>query len=354
MKRLAGKASNRKVVSLSYTGEQKFMPKKPLTIEEQIQFLKKRNVSFNLMNEDEASHFLRENTYFFKIKAYLHNYKIPTQSNACNSRYIPSDFAYLKELSTLDLALSRLALSLSNNVEHAMKIHFNNLLMSAQDYKLAENYLKKTISKLKPQINPYTSSIHQNNASSYCIWELWEILAFRDQIELYLGYRKEQEDQNPRGNKQDLKRERSILTSVRYMRNAAAHGNCLLADMDQDLPSIKRKNHSNIAVTQAALKMCRVKRAKHNRANNLQMRLNKLVVSDFASVLVSHKRYVKSKPVIRHTVDRLQEFIDRIARHQQEYFGLRQGSNEYRNKTVCLTLDAIVELCNGYINSKPI
>ena len=44
--------------------------KKKLTIDEQIEDLKKKGVTFEIMSEEEAKKFLRYNNYYFKLKSY--------------------------------------------------------------------------------------------------------------------------------------------------------------------------------------------------------------------------------------------------------------------------------------------
>lgn len=45
--------------------------KKKLTIDEQIEDLKKKGVTFEIMSEEEAKKFLRYNNYYFKLKLYM-------------------------------------------------------------------------------------------------------------------------------------------------------------------------------------------------------------------------------------------------------------------------------------------
>ena len=45
--------------------------KPKLTIDEQIQNMKDKNIQFSIVNEKEAEKFLSYNNYYFKIKAYL-------------------------------------------------------------------------------------------------------------------------------------------------------------------------------------------------------------------------------------------------------------------------------------------
>ena len=50
--------------------------KKKLTIDEQIEDLKKKGVTFEIMCEEDAKKFLRYNNYYFKLKSYAKNYPI--------------------------------------------------------------------------------------------------------------------------------------------------------------------------------------------------------------------------------------------------------------------------------------
>ncbi|MFQ7052229.1 MAG: hypothetical protein ACLRRR_11630, partial [Agathobacter rectalis] len=62
--------------------------KKKLTIDEQIEDLKKKGVTFEIMSEEEAKKFLRYNNYYFKLKSYAKNYPI----NPKNGKYVKLNF----------------------------------------------------------------------------------------------------------------------------------------------------------------------------------------------------------------------------------------------------------------------
>ena len=70
-----------------------------LTIDGQITDLVKKGVVFNIMNEDEAKKFLRYNNYYFKLKSYASNYPV----NPKTGKYVNLEFAYLVELSKIDI-----------------------------------------------------------------------------------------------------------------------------------------------------------------------------------------------------------------------------------------------------------
>jgi hypothetical protein len=82
--------------------------KNKLTIDEQIKDLKEKGVVFNIMNEDDAKKFLRYNNYYFKLKSYASNYPI----NPKNGKYVNLEFAYLVELSKIDMYLRKIILDI--------------------------------------------------------------------------------------------------------------------------------------------------------------------------------------------------------------------------------------------------
>ena len=91
--------------------------KKKLTIDEQIEDLKKKGVTFEIMCEEDAKKFLRYNNYYFKLKSYAKNYPI----NPKNGKYVNLEFAYLVELSKLDMYLRKIILGMCLDVEHILK-----------------------------------------------------------------------------------------------------------------------------------------------------------------------------------------------------------------------------------------
>lgn len=94
--------------------------KRKLSIEEQIADLKEKNIKFDIYSEEEAKKFLRYNNYFFKLKSYAHNYDKYSKVEL-NHKYLNLDFAYLVELSTLDMYLRRVIVGLYLDIEHVLK-----------------------------------------------------------------------------------------------------------------------------------------------------------------------------------------------------------------------------------------
>ena len=97
-----------------------------LTIPEQIAYMRdKKGISFELIDETEAEIFLRESNYYFKLKAFEKNYsKYASGDN--KGKYYKLEFAYLKELSTIDMHLREIIRSMSLDIEHFLKVRLLN------------------------------------------------------------------------------------------------------------------------------------------------------------------------------------------------------------------------------------
>ncbi len=94
--------------------------KPKLSIDEQIKHMKSKGILFYIMSEYSAKEFITDNTNYFKIKAYAKNYPKNT-----DDKYVNLEFAALHELSVLDMHLRRIILSLTLNIEHAVRTNLN-------------------------------------------------------------------------------------------------------------------------------------------------------------------------------------------------------------------------------------
>ena len=78
--------------------------KKLLSIDELIEHMKQKGITFKEVSESDAKEFLQKNNYYMKLAAYRANYeKCP--SGKREGQYKKLDFGYLKELSTIDMYL---------------------------------------------------------------------------------------------------------------------------------------------------------------------------------------------------------------------------------------------------------
>jgi hypothetical protein len=292
------------------------------------------------MSEEDARRFLTRNTYFFKLKCYENNYgRIDASPTYVYDRL---DFGHLVELSQIDFCLSRLLWGMCSGIEHAIKVDFNRMLMDATDPGIGDKCMAACPGNSRPEEhdNPYTNDLRSTFGPDFSIWHLWELSSFQQQIDLYnAAYKMMKGLPNPW---------RHILFTVRKTRNAVSHGNCLMADLHRQAPSLANHQRSDLEITGKAMEMCGRKLKTGSRPSTFQKTLDSLIVNNFAAVLLSHLHYVDSPGKLRHRQQDMKTFIERVERHREEYFG-DQGASSPRNQLINQTLTAFVTLANGYV-----
>lgn len=203
------------------------MEKRKLSFDEQIEDLNSKNVKFDLFGVEEAKKFLQYNNYYFKLKSYARNYMKYSKVEKSN-QYINLDFAYLVELSTLDMYFRRLVVGLCLDVEHALKTSLmrditNNV--EEDGYTIVRKYIESDYSVLANLYSNKDKSASaeliqkfRENEDDIPVWSFIEALSFGRFIELYDMY------YATYGGKSYS----SYLGSIKFLRNAAAHNSCLL------------------------------------------------------------------------------------------------------------------------------
>lgn len=202
-----------------------------LTVEEQIQDMTDKNIQFELYSKEDAKKFLKYNNYYFKLKSYARNYNINLQTK----KYYNLDFAYLVELSKLDMYIRKIILELSLDVEHYLKVRLMNDLSDnpkENGYNIVKLFLEyhpNAEKDIQSKADKYSfcSDLAEKHLNEYkepkklALWNIVELFSFGNFMELYeLYYQK-----YPSFNYSDY------LKSIKYIRNAAAHNNCILSTL---------------------------------------------------------------------------------------------------------------------------
>ena len=176
------------------------------------------------MSEFDAMNYLSYNTYFFKLKSFAKSFEF----NKKKKKYINLDFAYLVELSKLDMYLREYIIQLSLDTEHFLKVKLLNDLAN-NELEDGYNIVKKLFIKY-PFIQKNIDSKRKNSAcadliykyeNKWATWNIVEVLTFGDFIKLFELYY----------NTYSEKKSETIINllwPVKFMRNASAHNNCLL------------------------------------------------------------------------------------------------------------------------------
>lgn len=221
-----------------------------LTVDEQIEHMKSKGISFNIVSEDEAKHFLEDNTYYFKVKSYAKNYDV-YQAGENEGQYVNLEFAYLKDLSIIDMHLRHFILTASIDLEHALKVRFLKDFNASPDdgYILVEKYLREypdVLEEIKrKKENSYTSDlVCKLLDEGFAIWNIIELLSLKDFLVLYKRFYEEYPDALTGPNLY------YPMQAVRKLRNAAAHNNCLINSLRKPYEGSPQYNsHVNKLIT---------------------------------------------------------------------------------------------------------
>ena len=272
------------------------------TSDELISHMKIKGIKFNIVKEEDAKIFLQNNNYYMKLASYRENY----DKRKSNGEYINLDFAYLQELSTIDMHLRYLILQMCLDIEHALK---TRLLKDIEDNPEEDGY--DIIRRFITKYDRSCQNIQKHKSSEYCreliekyypyfpAWVFVELISFGDMVKLYEYYSERYSGRLKDG---------ELLYSIRDLRNATAHSNCLINKLQKgtNKPSVKIiKFVSNIDGIGASM-----------RTNKLS---NKFLY-DFLSLLYVYNEFINVSIVKEKRFKQIQEFINGRVIKNREYF----------------------------------
>lgn len=292
-------------------GTSKAVRKPAADVKRQIETLQSHQVHFDRCNLDDAQSFLTQNTYFFKLKAFDNKFDKDTEGN-----YYNLDFSFLQDVSTIDYHIRQVVVQLTSDIEHALKIRFNRLLMrqtSEDGYSIVEDfvhdqdiYYREHFDKpfsLNLKESAYTQAIIEKYSDNPPAWLLWEVCSFNTTNQFYKFF--------VRKNKY-ADRIFSLLDGVRLLRNAASHNNCLLT-----APSYEINRTEALIVLLEQLVPEQKYPVEHD--NVMTLASHDPLIHDFCCVLCCHINLVQSQGAISRTVELLDHLEKRICRNIEWY-----------------------------------
>jgi len=290
------------------------MSKPKLDFDGQINHMKEKGIKFNIISEDEAKEFITHHTYYFKIKAYAKNYPKYPKGHSREGQYKNLEFAYLKELSKLDMLLRYELFPLCLDIEHFLKVSmlrdFNDvdedgysiidLFSRAFEFRniFLEIGRKGGLTACCDLVKKYSDT------GEWSIWNIVEVLSFNDFIVLYDTF------YNRYPQKKNYK---EFLKSIGYLRNAAAHNNCLLNSLQTPYSRNDKRGRPftpTLPVTHF------ISGIKDIGAKMRQSRLSNPVLHDFAALLcvydglIDQSRKTETYQRINHLI--CERFYDNI------------------------------------------
>ncbi|WP_143272173.1 Abi family protein [Anaerovibrio sp. JC8] len=203
------------------------MANNKLNLEGQIQQMKSKNIGFNIVKEPEALEYLARHTYYFRLKHYAENYE-KTKKPGVGTRYVDLEFAYLKELSLLDLYYRRVMFNLVQDVEHYAKIQLLNALArnkKENGYSIVSEYMEKRKymdKELSRHQSKYAKGLIEKYNGNFAVWNIIEVQTFSQFIDLYQMYFEKYQQKHV---------EAKYLDTVKMLRNSIAHNNCLMFNL---------------------------------------------------------------------------------------------------------------------------
>ena len=262
-------------------------------------------ITFNLVDEETAKDFLKKNNFFFRLKQYCSTYTEQTKSG----KYIGLDFGHLVELSTIDMFLRKILFKMTIDLEHYLKVKLvndcqNNL--ADDGYEVVEKFLE-THKKVKDSISQTTRVISygENSFDKYvaspAVWNFVEMVGFADFINFYAFY-------------YDYMRLGCEYTkhfeSVRRIRNACAHNNCMLSSFKSvqwfkpDLETNFELLSGNIGISNGTISTC----------------MKVPLLNDFAVMLSVYTKLISSPKIKEITIQEIKDFFDGRMVYRKQYF----------------------------------
>ncbi len=283
--------------------------KELLTVDQLIDHMKYRGIKFKEISEEEAKIFLNNNNYYMKLASYRANY-VKCQSGEREGQYQNLDFAYLKELSTLDMYLRYMIMEMALDIEHAIKVKIIRDVADNPEedgYNIMKKFLEKNnniniLKKIKShKSGEYCKDLIEKYYPYFPVWVFVELISFGDLLYFTSFYE----------NEYNIKIiNNTFMNIVRDLRNASAHSNCILNKMTERIDSTKQINSE---ISEFVKRMSDV--SKQSRKNNLNYKFTYnficllYVYDSLMSNTVKQKRY---KQII--------EFMDGRVKKNKNYF----------------------------------
>lgn len=234
------------------------MKKPMLEVSELIQHMKNKGIGFTIISDEEATRHLSAHNNYFKLTSYRKNYTKYT-SGSKKGQYERLEFAYLRELAQIDTEIRHILLDMALDIEHFLKVA---LIKAVEDrkapneedgYQIVVDYKNDVGNETDPdhfkKVNfrstKYIQAITQGRKNPYCenltakysgdmpIWVFVELISFGDLEEL-IGYYASKTGWN-------IPVDMKSISRVRQIRNACAHGNAIIYDLN---PCSKKNGRS--------------------------------------------------------------------------------------------------------------
>lgn len=200
---------------------------------EQIARLKKQYaIEFKLTDEASAVNFLANNTYAHKLNRYVNSFEMYVNGKYAG-QCVHVDFMHLLDLSTIDMRLRKVILSMTLDLEHSLKASLMNHVSENEAFDEQafitelEGYYRHGFAPFTEEASSsyYSRSEGAHFAEHRDLGSLLEILSFGDFATLFRLYATNYPEIS-------TPEELAFLQSAKSLRNAAAHNAALLSHLN--------------------------------------------------------------------------------------------------------------------------
>jgi hypothetical protein len=291
-----------------------------LSVSQQIDHLEKKGVMFNLYAVEDAKNYLRYNNNYFKLTSYRKNYD-KYQGGDKDGKYVNLDFAYLKDLSIIDMKLRYVLLQLALDIEHYAKLKILRLIEDNDEdgYSICEDFFEQLSDGQKEKLK---QEVERNINSEYCgelyakycdgdfsyfissspVWVFLEIISFGRLLSFYKYCADKYNDK-------DMNNEFYLLLACKDVRKAAAHSSCILNNLH--LNTYKHKTSKSV--------LLEISKIRNISKNMRTKRMSNERIRQIVSLIYTHKRIVTSRGVRKKAIELLKQFDKRMMRNYSFY-----------------------------------
>lgn len=303
--------------------ERKYKPL--MTSSEIINHMEKKGIKFDIMSREESLLFLLQNNNYFKLTSYRKNFP-KFQEGEKKGCYVDLDFAYLKDLSLIDMHLRHLLLKMTLDIEHYIKVNLLTHMESNKDedgYKTVAGFIESNYIDghnsivtdiVKNSGNPYCGELlhkYQINKSSktiegFPVWAFVEVISFGKLKDFYRYY-------YSRYGIKDKYDVGFLLTTVNQLRNAVAHNNCLINNLYPSYPECVPYHKPNFYVMKFLSKAGINMETRSNKMKNPRLR-------QIASTIYVFDVIVTSDKIKKSRYSELNKLVEDRMNYKNQYY----------------------------------